>query len=302
MMFAPLEGRRHVKVTDRHTAVDYARALKELADIYFAHAKTIVLVQDNLSIHSKASLYEAFPAVEVRRLVERFEWHYTPKHGSWLNLAESELGVPSASTAAFPTNKSSSTKLPPGSTTAMPTIPRPTGNSPVLSENHIRTYWWCSPDRIGMATMTPDRWIARPRDDSSSRRHFVECERETRRAIAAGERDMLAQHTDESFRADDMSFRNAGGAVVQVLMRSDFFATEAFFCDHGRHPFLEQQHVRYAGGDLVYSPTSIFPDHPSVAPHLHSLRPPSRGSGIAAAGYNFSCSYAGSRSFYAPSR
>ncbi|HKD25499.1 MAG TPA: transposase [Xanthobacteraceae bacterium] len=130
MMFAPLEGRRHVKVTDRHTAVDYARALKELADIYFAHAKTIVLVQDNLSIHSKASLYEAFPAVEVRRLVERFEWHYTPKHGSWLNLAESELGVPSASTAAFPTNKSSSTKLPPGSTTAMQTTPRPTGNSP----------------------------------------------------------------------------------------------------------------------------------------------------------------------------
>jgi DDE superfamily endonuclease len=61
-----------------------------LAD-HFAHAKTIVLVQDNLSI--KASLYEAFPAVEARRLVERFEWHYTPKHGSWLNLAESELGV-----------------------------------------------------------------------------------------------------------------------------------------------------------------------------------------------------------------
>src|SRR6516165_10781424 len=117
----------------------------------------------------------------------------------------------------------------------------------------------------------PDRWIARPRGDSSSRRHFVECERETRRAIAAGERDMLAQHTDESFRADDVSFRNAGGAVVQVLMRSDFFATEAFFCDHGRHPFLERRHVRYAGGDLVYSPTSIFPDHPSVAPHLHSL-------------------------------
>jgi len=104
--------------------------LKDLADIHFAHAKTIVLVQDNLSIHSKASLYEAFPAVEARRLVERFEWHYTPKHGSWLNLAESELGVLSASIAAFPTNKSSSTKSPPGSTTAMPTTPRPTGNSP----------------------------------------------------------------------------------------------------------------------------------------------------------------------------
>ncbi len=85
MMFAPLEGWRHVKVTDRHTAVDYARVLKDLADIHFAHA--------NLSIHSKASLYEAFPAVEARRLVERFEWHYTPKHGSWLDLAESELGV-----------------------------------------------------------------------------------------------------------------------------------------------------------------------------------------------------------------
>jgi hypothetical protein len=64
-----------------------------LADIHFAHAKTIVLVQDNLNIHSKASLYETFPAVEARRLVERFEWHYTPKRGSWLDLAESELGV-----------------------------------------------------------------------------------------------------------------------------------------------------------------------------------------------------------------
>src|SRR5208282_3286791 len=61
--------------------------------IHFSAAQIIVLVQDNLSIHSKASLYQAFPAAEARRLVERFEWHYTPKHGSWLNLAESELGV-----------------------------------------------------------------------------------------------------------------------------------------------------------------------------------------------------------------
>ena len=131
MMFAPLEGWRHVKVTDRHTAVDYAHVLKELADRYFANAKTIVLVQDNLNIHSKASLYEAFPAVEARRLVERFEWHYTPKHGSWLDLAESELGVlrPSASTVGLPTNRPSSRKSPHGSTTAMPTTPRPTGNS-----------------------------------------------------------------------------------------------------------------------------------------------------------------------------
>ena len=96
MLFAPLEGWRHVEVTDRHTAVDYAHVLKDLADRRFPRAKTIVLVQDNLNIHSKASLYEAFPAAEARRLVGRFEWHYTPKHGSWLDLAESELGVLSA--------------------------------------------------------------------------------------------------------------------------------------------------------------------------------------------------------------
>jgi hypothetical protein len=93
MMFAPLEGWRHVKVTDQRTAIDYAQVLKDLADIHFPRAKTIVLVQDNLNIHSKASLYEAFPAAEARSLVERFEWHYTPKHGSRLDLAESELGV-----------------------------------------------------------------------------------------------------------------------------------------------------------------------------------------------------------------
>src|ERR1035437_3290608 len=93
MLFAPLEGWRHVEVTDRHAAVDYAQVLKDLADVHFASARTIVLVQDNLSVPSKASLYQAFPAPEARRLVERFEWHYTPKHGSWLNLAESELGV-----------------------------------------------------------------------------------------------------------------------------------------------------------------------------------------------------------------
>jgi hypothetical protein len=93
MMFAPLEGWRHVKVTDRHTAVDYANALKDLSDIHFPKAPKIALVQDNLNTHTKASLYEAFPAAEARRLAERFEWHYTPKHGSWLDMAESELGV-----------------------------------------------------------------------------------------------------------------------------------------------------------------------------------------------------------------
>ena len=93
MMFAPLEGWRHVKVTDRHAAVDYAHALRDLSDTHFPNAAKIVLVQDNLSTHKPASLYEAFPAQEARRLVERFEWHYTPKHGSWLDMAESELGV-----------------------------------------------------------------------------------------------------------------------------------------------------------------------------------------------------------------
>ena len=93
MMFAPLEGWRHVKVTDRHTAIDYAHALKDLADTHFPDAETIVLVQDNLNTHKPASLYEAFPAAEARRLAMRFEWHYTPKHGSWLDMAESELGV-----------------------------------------------------------------------------------------------------------------------------------------------------------------------------------------------------------------
>jgi hypothetical protein len=64
-----------------------------VADLHFPDAKTIVLLQDKLNTYSKASLYEALPAAEARRLVERFEWHYTPKHGSWLNLAESELAV-----------------------------------------------------------------------------------------------------------------------------------------------------------------------------------------------------------------
>jgi hypothetical protein len=93
MLFAPLEGWRHVEVTDRHTAIDYAHVLKDLSDARFPGARKIVLVQDNLNTHKPASLYEAFPATEARRLVERFEWHYTPKHGSWLDMAESELGV-----------------------------------------------------------------------------------------------------------------------------------------------------------------------------------------------------------------
>ena len=93
MNFAPLEGWRHVEVTDRHAAVDYAKILKDLSDVHFPAAKKIALVQDNLNTHTPASLYAAFPPAEARRLVNRFEWHYTPKHGSWLDMAKSELAV-----------------------------------------------------------------------------------------------------------------------------------------------------------------------------------------------------------------
>jgi hypothetical protein len=87
MLFAPLEGWRHVEVTERRTAIDYARILRDLADIHFPKAEGTVPVQDNLNTHMPASLYEAFEPAEARRITERFEWHYTPKHGSWLNLA-----------------------------------------------------------------------------------------------------------------------------------------------------------------------------------------------------------------------
>ncbi len=93
MLFAPLEGWRQVTVRDRRTAVDYAHVLRELADVHFPDADKIVLVQDNLNTHRPASLYEAFPPAEARRIADRFEWHYTPKHGSWLNIAECELSV-----------------------------------------------------------------------------------------------------------------------------------------------------------------------------------------------------------------
>src|SRR6202161_538316 len=93
MMFAPLEGWRRVKVTDRHAAADYAQVLKELSDVHFPDAEHIKLVQDNLSTHTAAPVYAAFPAPEARRLPTRFDWHYTPKHGSWLARPDSDLGL-----------------------------------------------------------------------------------------------------------------------------------------------------------------------------------------------------------------
>jgi len=93
MAFEPLAGRRHVQVTPRKTCVDFARFLKHLADDHYPQAKMIVLVCDNLNTHRPAALYQAFDPTEARRLARRFEWHYTPKHGSWLNVAEMELSV-----------------------------------------------------------------------------------------------------------------------------------------------------------------------------------------------------------------
>ena len=93
MAFAPLEGLRHIKVTSHRAKADYAHFLADLSDQYFADAEKIVLVQDNLNTHSHASLYATFPPAQARRLAERFEWHFTPKHGSRLNMAEAELSV-----------------------------------------------------------------------------------------------------------------------------------------------------------------------------------------------------------------
>jgi len=89
----PLTGWRHVRVTERRTRKDYAECLRELVDSYFPEATKIRLVQDNLNTHDGASLYEAFPPEEARRILDKIDFHYTPKHGSWLNLAESEISI-----------------------------------------------------------------------------------------------------------------------------------------------------------------------------------------------------------------
>lgn len=93
MAFEPLAGKRQVKVTERKTSVDFARFMRTVSDTMYPDAEKIVLVCDNLSTHKTAAFYEAFDPDEARRLTKRFEWHYTPKHGSWLNVAEMELSV-----------------------------------------------------------------------------------------------------------------------------------------------------------------------------------------------------------------
>jgi len=90
---APLLGQRGVQVTERRTRIDFAEAIRDLVDVQFPEAEQIVLVLDNLNTHTAASLYEAFPPAEAKRLWDKLEVHYTPKHGSWLNIAEIELSV-----------------------------------------------------------------------------------------------------------------------------------------------------------------------------------------------------------------
>jgi DDE superfamily endonuclease len=93
MMCEPLRGWRHVTVTQRRTRQDYAQCIRALVDQYYPTATKIRLVQDNLNTHDGASLYEAFRPEEARRILDKIEFHYTPKHGSWLNMAETEINI-----------------------------------------------------------------------------------------------------------------------------------------------------------------------------------------------------------------
>lgn len=89
----PLAGKHHVSVRKRRTAIDWAEEIRYLADIMYPDAEKIVVIMDNLNTHKPSSLYKAFPPAEARRILKRLEIHYTPKHGSWLNIAEIELNV-----------------------------------------------------------------------------------------------------------------------------------------------------------------------------------------------------------------
>lgn len=93
LAFDPHRGWRHAWVGERRTALDFAGWLKDLVDVHYAEAALLRLVVDNLNTHGPGALYEAFPAAEARRLAQKIEWHYTPKHGSWLNMVELELSV-----------------------------------------------------------------------------------------------------------------------------------------------------------------------------------------------------------------
>jgi hypothetical protein len=93
MFFAPLQNWRHIKVTERRTRLDWAWCMKDLVDTHFPDAERCTVVEDNLNIHNPSALYEVFAPAEARRILNRLEFHFTPKHGSWLNMAEIELSI-----------------------------------------------------------------------------------------------------------------------------------------------------------------------------------------------------------------
>lgn len=93
MLYEPLSGKRYVRITERHTLVDFAQCMKWLVDELYPNAILICIVMDNLGTHKPAALYEAFPSEEARRILKKLEFHFTPKHGSWLDMAEIELSA-----------------------------------------------------------------------------------------------------------------------------------------------------------------------------------------------------------------
>jgi len=93
VFFQPWSGSRHVRVTEQRTKVDYAHSMQYLVDELLPQTDQIVVVQDNLNTHTPAALYETFEPPEAKRILDRLEFHYTPKHGSWLNMVEIEIGV-----------------------------------------------------------------------------------------------------------------------------------------------------------------------------------------------------------------
>ena len=103
MIFAPLLGFRHVEVTDQRRSIDFAHVCQDIVDVHFPDAEKILIVCDNLNTHKPGSLYKAFDAQEAERIAEKLEFHYTPKHGSWLNIAEIEFSVLRRKTMSFKT-------------------------------------------------------------------------------------------------------------------------------------------------------------------------------------------------------
>lgn len=93
MIFEPLQAKKNIKVKEKRTSIDFAHCMKDIVDIHYTEAEKVIIVMDNLNTHKIGSLYDAFEPEEARRIAEKIEIHYTPKHGSWLNMAEVEIGV-----------------------------------------------------------------------------------------------------------------------------------------------------------------------------------------------------------------